>query len=672
MSIKHASLSSLARLAILAVILYAVAETTRSPDYARAFAQKNDAVRLMQRAEAAILAAKVQRDVPIDYHNDPERTGLIGPQFSLITTDRGSQESKNLAAHPNFAAAAVQMFLEAGMRRGDLVAVGVTGSLPGLNLAVLSACSVLGLEPVVITSVGSSMFGATDPEMTWLDMEAVLARDQILPYRSVAASLGGGADVGRGLSPAGRQLIHDAINASGARMIEPSNLLEAVRKRVSIYDRVSRTRGKEIRMFVNVGGGVASVGGAQNARLIRTGLSRKLVERTYPNRGVLNVFAERGVPVIHLLEVEQLARRYGIVDRYDEPAPVGKGPLFLTMKYNLWLVASSALLLFVACLFVLRRDLRHQMLGKPHPERVASDPAPTGSRVLLAVLLFLLLAGAASAETWQSIEELAGHPPVAVLVEGTARRYFRVTPQAALDVDLKGPVRLRVVVRPEIPWTDGRPAVFRVAARTEARLLEEHEWQSPPSTEARLPDGGTVGESRQMIVAVPRGEHRVRLSVEGEPVLLRLLTAPPGTSREKRVTLTPISAARSVSLIDEERIIPYYSAFRGKPVHYRVVGPISLELLVRLDFDLTMRGTQSYRLRIKDNGDTVGDYSFTTTKVLTATWRELPDRVPSKFRRVSLSLGRGTHNVEVALLKPANGSIEVNARIPVPEFGKAE
>src|SRR5262245_28312188 len=198
MSLRRASTSSLVALAVLGLVLYAMSERSLTPVHAEAYRKKQDALQLMQRAESAILSAKKQRNLPVDRHNDPEGTGLVGPQFSLITTDQGSQSAKSLAGHPNFAAAVTQMMLEAGVGDGDLVAIGMTGSLPGMNLAVLCACQVIGAEPVIVTSVGSSMFGATDPEMTWLDMESVLVKRQIFPYRSVAASLGGGGDVGRG------------------------------------------------------------------------------------------------------------------------------------------------------------------------------------------------------------------------------------------------------------------------------------------------------------------------------------------------------------------------------------------------------------------------------------------------------------------------------------------
>ena len=294
---------------------------------------------------------------------------MIGPQFTLITTDRGAQAAKALAAHPNFAAAVTQMLIQAGVHEGDPIAVGMTGSLPGLNLAVLAACQALGAEPIVITSLGSSMFGATDPDMTWLDMEQRAAENGLWPFRSIAASLGGGGDVGRGLSPAGRQLLLDAIQRHHVTLLDQATTFDAVKARVALYDSVAVARGRPIKVYVNVGGGVASLGGAQNGNLIPAGYTRRLARRTYPNRGVINVMADRGLPVIHLLQVEKLARLYDITDNSGSPARPGQGLLFIKYRYNLWIVGAAAALVLGLNLFVLRLDLRHKLLGQPHPER---------------------------------------------------------------------------------------------------------------------------------------------------------------------------------------------------------------------------------------------------------------------------------------------------------------
>ena len=369
MSLARASTPALAGLACVAVLSYAVAERSVQPVHAEAYRMKVAATRLVQRAEAAVAAAKRERHIAIDVRNDPEHSGVIGPQFTLITTDRGVQAAKALAAHPNFGAAVAQMLLQAGVREGDLVAVGMTGSLPGMNLAVLAACRAIGAEPLVITSTGASMFGATDPQMTWLDMEQVVVAKGLWPYRSIAASIGGGGDIGRGLSPAGRQLLLDAIRRHGAILIDQPTVTEVVKARLALYDSVAAVRGRPLKAYVNVGGGIASLGGSQNGHLIPAGLTRRLAPRSYPNRGVINVLAERGLPVIHLLHVEKLARLYDVTDASGNPVKAGRGLLFIRYRYNLWLVGAAAALVLALNLFVLRLDLRHKLIGQPHPER---------------------------------------------------------------------------------------------------------------------------------------------------------------------------------------------------------------------------------------------------------------------------------------------------------------
>ena len=117
---------------------------------------------------------------------------------------------------------------------------------------------------------------------------------------------------------------------------------------------------------------MASLGGAQNARLIPAGLTFRLAARNYPNRGVINVLAERRIPVLQLLEVEKLARKLGISDPVSGTPHPGKGLLFVKFRYNLWIVGLSALLVLLANVFVLRLDLRQQLLGQPHPEKESS------------------------------------------------------------------------------------------------------------------------------------------------------------------------------------------------------------------------------------------------------------------------------------------------------------
>jgi poly-gamma-glutamate system protein len=278
-------------------------------------------------AMAIIRRARQARGVPLDPGADPNRTGLIGVESSPITTTLGDLAAKRTATNPNMAAALVRWLADAGVRPGAVVAVGASGSFPGLIIATLAAAHALGAEPVVISSVASSSWGANLPSFTWLDMEAALVAAGWAP-RSVAASPGGDADVGGGLGADGRAMLQDAIARNRVPPIKGEGLRERVAARMAVYD--AARSGRPLAAFVNVGGAVANVGTCLEILRVGPGVHRALPAcRGEP--GVLWLMGRRGIPVVHLLHVDGIATAFGLPrDPVPLPTP-GLGAPFARM-----------------------------------------------------------------------------------------------------------------------------------------------------------------------------------------------------------------------------------------------------------------------------------------------------------------------------------------------------
>jgi len=366
-----ASRTTLVALALFSVLVFILAELTARPEKQRYFEEKLKAANLAALAQATIRGYGEGIGLKVDPQNDPFRTGLIGQERTELTTDRGVVASKILSTNPNFAAAFIALLHQAGLKPHDVVAVGMTGSFPGWNIAFLAACKALDLRPLIITSVGSSDWGANIPSLTWLDMERILDEKGLWNFRSVAASIGGASDSGRGLSPEGRDLIREAIRRNGALLIQEGNLEASILKRLEIYE--AARKGQKIACYVNIGGGAASVGGTRNAKLIPAGLSRHLAVRNFPVRGFINRLAEEGIPVIHLHSVKKLAPRYDLPDTVTDKAPeVGQGKLYFKDRYSvtntIFLTAVLALVLFI----FIRVDVKHYLFRKKLAPRYAS------------------------------------------------------------------------------------------------------------------------------------------------------------------------------------------------------------------------------------------------------------------------------------------------------------
>jgi len=325
------------------------------------YKEKLEASRLSQSAANHLKNYRLENGVFIDEINDPNQTALIGQEYSMITTDQGNIDSKLSSTNPNFAAVIVQLLKEAGLEDKDNVAVAFSGSFPGLNISVLAALETLNLRPIVITSVGSSNFGANDPYFTWLDMEKILNESKIFHHRSIAASIGGGNDFGRGLSPEGRDLIAKAIERNDVEFINEKHLENSIARRMEVYDKYSK--GQPIKAFINVGGGIASLGNTINGQLIPSGLTPHLPTGNFPLHGVIIQMGQKGIPIIHLLNIDQLLAKYELP---SNPVPLpepGDGGIFVQKKYNVITTSIATLFLIGVIVFIYISERKHHRLG---------------------------------------------------------------------------------------------------------------------------------------------------------------------------------------------------------------------------------------------------------------------------------------------------------------------
>lgn len=342
----------------LAVLALIVGENSVTPVRQPFYQQKVRAAKVMLLAMNAIKTEKASMGFTIDLVNDPTATGMIGPEYTLVTTDRGDLSAKLLTVNPNFAAVIVDMLGKAKLKKADPVAVAMTGSFPALNIAVLAALESMDLKPLVITSVGSSSWGANDPQMCWLDMERVLRQKGLIKAKSLAASIGGGKDAGRGLSPEGRTQLTEAIKRNQIPLIAEDLLENNIRERIETYDKGAGSR--NVRAYINIGGGVASLGNSVNGDLFPAGLSINTGLRNFPTKGTMILMAERGIPIIHLLNISEIAKRYRLP---AEPTQedFGQGDVYFKEHYNRTRVLLITLGLIALTIGLVRLNVSHYL-----------------------------------------------------------------------------------------------------------------------------------------------------------------------------------------------------------------------------------------------------------------------------------------------------------------------
>ena len=359
--------STLVGLSFLALGCFILSINFRTIDVSPSYEDKIEAANLMQKAMSILKNHRMEESVFIDIENDPNETGLVGSPFSLITTDEGDLDSKLTTLDPNFSAVMVELMYQLGLKDGDTIAVLMTGSMPGANIAVLTACRALGVIPITITSVGASQWGANLVDFTWLDMESILFENDLISSRSIAASIGGRNDMGRLLSPSGRDLIMENINKHELPLIRKERLADNIQHRMDLYGSIQSINKYDA--IVNVGGGVASLGTSFNLRLLPPGVvKRNIIQdivRPGGIEGVFSKFLKFDVPGLHILNIRPLTQEFKMPFAPIPIPEIGVGGLYAIEKYNVW-VAGICLIVVISSVLAVgihsKRKIRQHLI----------------------------------------------------------------------------------------------------------------------------------------------------------------------------------------------------------------------------------------------------------------------------------------------------------------------
>ncbi|SDK90948.1 poly-gamma-glutamate system protein [Natronincola ferrireducens] len=301
---------------VLLVILllgYTFLEYSKIKDKDLLYDKKVAASQHLERIFQQVKIYRLEIDGRIDTSIDINETGIVGPRYTYITTTLGSLESKRTTTNPHIAAMVVQMMVEAGLRKGDTVAVNASGSFPALNLAVIAAAEVLELDVLLISSIGSSTYGANDPRLTYLDMEQRLLEDGFINTSSIAYSYGGADDIGKDMD---QKLLEEI----GKRHQDKSFIYikdydENINERLKIY----YTHDPNIALFINIGGNIVGLGKKDLGYGLENGYINPKLKLNYNDIGLAGNFLSRGIGVINLLDIKDLATEYGI---QIDPIPI--------------------------------------------------------------------------------------------------------------------------------------------------------------------------------------------------------------------------------------------------------------------------------------------------------------------------------------------------------------
>jgi poly-gamma-glutamate system protein len=284
-------------------------------------AEQRRAWDVVRNAQRALWAEQAETRVPLSPENDSLRTGLIGEEWTPLTTTLGDLGAKRTSCNPLWAVQYLRWFDDLGLEKGDRIVLYTSSSFPAFALSALAAAEERGLEVLLSVSLGSSMWGANRVDFPWPKMARVLREGEFVKTRAAFYTPGGAGDGGRDFSEETMNLLKRLADDENVPFVVPKDLNEAVRFKTE------RLLGWRPKLFVNVGGGQASLG--NSATIIPSGLLLPEDARSgalEASGGVIAEALRAGIPVLHMLGVRKLAEETGIPWDVESFVKIKPGP----------------------------------------------------------------------------------------------------------------------------------------------------------------------------------------------------------------------------------------------------------------------------------------------------------------------------------------------------------
>ncbi len=270
---------------------------------------------------------------------DRWRTGLIGLEWSPWTTSLGHLPAKRTACDPRWALVVGRWMDWLGVREGDTVAVLSSSSFPGLILNTLMALESRQIRPLLVLSLGASTWGANDPAAPWFAMAQQLRHQGFLRTQALACTLGGDNECGGGLDQETQQAMRDLAASVGVPLVDLGSLEAMIAWKMDLIDQAKP------KAVISIGGSHGNMGDGEDILRLPPGLLEP--GRTDGGDGVIGRALRAGYPVIHLLNLRDLALAEGVP--FDGPPR-----LIFRSRRTLW-AAALALGLFGAVMALFQR-----------------------------------------------------------------------------------------------------------------------------------------------------------------------------------------------------------------------------------------------------------------------------------------------------------------------------
>lgn len=242
-----------------------------------------------------------------------------------------------------------------------------------------------------------------------------------------------------------------------------------------------------------------------------------------------------------------------------------------------------------------------------------------------------------------------------LLISGKRREYFALQEGQQIELKIKGPSRLKVISRVALKSAADSSQYTYLVLRKGSRKTLTFSHTAHASDKASFVGDlqGALGVSRTKIIDIPRGEHTYVVylpkGIQHKLFLRFALDTNAFTEGTPVVAMTPSEFTTQVDLVSGEDVSSYYRIGTGHHAAIKLIGPATLKVMARIEFDETMTGRQKWKVQVTEDGKVKGTYVLAATRSDVSVYRDPTALVASRAETFYVEIPAGEHRYEFTM-----------------------
>jgi hypothetical protein len=250
-----------------------------------------------------------------------------------------------------------------------------------------------------------------------------------------------------------------------------------------------------------------------------------------------------------------------------------------------------------------------------------------------------------------------------LVISGKTRHYFILEGDSQIDVAVDGPSKLKVMSRLALAQNTNSSDYAYEYLLDDGKNAKQISHKTTPSTVAEYSDKrvASIGVLRTHVIEVPGGKHTYKFRLPqgiSQTIYMRFSRQTNEfTDGTPVIAMTPFEFTSSVDIVTQEQSYTYYRVGEKDRVVLKLVGPSTLKVLSRIEYDPNMQGKQKWKVQVLEDGAQKRVYSLSSSKSDVHAYRETTNLVPSRAETFYVEVPAGEHVYEFKLPENHRSSI---------------